>query len=54
MSSLGQSMKVASGKIEAVIAGAILIAVTVLFAKYYDRGSPAAERTSSPPPIVRQ
>jgi hypothetical protein len=35
-----KAVKVATGRVEALIAGAILVAVVVIFAKYYDRGAP--------------
>jgi hypothetical protein len=47
MRNLGQTAKQASGKIEAVIAGAVLVVVIVLFAKYYDK-SPAAPGKTGP------
>lgn len=37
MRTLGQTAKLATGKIEAVVAGTILVVVIVLFAKYYER-----------------
>ncbi len=52
MSTLGQSVKLATGKIEAVVAGLILVAVTVLFAKYYDRGATAPARNAAKPAVT--
>lgn len=43
-----KAVKVATGKVEALIAGAILVAVVVIFAKYYDRGS-ATPPVEKPP-----
>lgn len=41
-----------SGKLEAVVAGAILVVVLVLFAKYYEPANKGAEPTANGNPTV--
>lgn len=49
---LGETARVAGGKVEALIAAAVLVAVLALFVKYYDR-APASEASGSPSKVTR-